>query len=169
MAKLTAKQKELLNNITQELRRETALAYISMGYENQTKAYLAACEKMGKNPSKNPETSASEILSYPNVLGFIASVKEQVAQEVQIDAAWVLKSLKKVHDRCMQEEAVKDRDGAPTGEYKFEHSGANKALELIGRHTDVQAYKDRTEVRNINEDLSDEELEKRIAALQASK
>ena len=169
MAKLTAKQKELLNNITQELRRETALAYISMGYENQTKAYLAACEKMGKKPSKNPETSASEILSYPNVLGFINSVKEQVAEEVQIDAAWVLAKLMKVHDRCMQEEAITDRDGAPTGEYKFEHSGANKALELIGKHTDVQAYKEKIEIRNINDDLSDDELQKRISELQAGK
>lgn len=166
MAKLTAKQKALLNDITQELRRETALAFIAGKYENQTKAYLAACKKMGKTPSKTPVSSASEILSYPNVLAFIKSVKEQVAEEVQIDAAWVLASLKKVHDRCMQEEAVKDRDGAPTGEYKFEHSGANKALELIGKHTDVQAYKEKLEIKNINDELSDEELEKRIKKIQ---
>lgn len=169
MAKLTAKQKELLEDIPQELRRETALAFIAGKYDNKTKAYLAACKKMGKTPSKNPETSACEILGYPNVLAFIKSVKEQVAESVQIDAAWVLASLKKVHDRCMQEEAVTDRDGAPTGEYKFEHSGANKALELIGKHTDVQAYKEKLEIRNINDDLSDEELQKRIAELQAAK
>jgi phage terminase small subunit len=146
MAKLTKHQSELLNLITQELRRETALAYIASGYDNKTKAYLAACKKMKRDPSKNPETSASEILSYPNVLGFINSVKIEIAQEAKIDAAWVLMSAKKVYDRCMQEEAVTDKEGDPTGEYKFEHSGANAALGIIGKHIDVQAFLDKKEV-----------------------
>ncbi len=46
----------------------------------------------------------------------------------------------------MQEEAVTDADGSPTGEYKFEHSGANKALEIIGKHVDVQAFLDKKQV-----------------------
>tara|TARA_R110000824_G_scaffold76487_1_gene193722 strand:+ start:536 stop:1048 length:513 start_codon:yes stop_codon:yes gene_type:complete len=143
MAKLTAKQKTLLDAIPQELRRETALAFIATGYDNQTQAYLAACKKMKRKPSKNPETSASEMLSYPNVLEFINSVKAVVAEEVQIDAAWVLKQAVKVHEMCMQVEQVTDREGAPTGELKFEHSGANKALEIIGKCVDVQAFVDK--------------------------
>tara|TARA_R110000782_G_C14819187_1_gene413726 strand:- start:7896 stop:8381 length:486 start_codon:yes stop_codon:yes gene_type:complete len=146
MAKLNDKQKSLLAAITQELRRETALSYIASGYDNKTKAYLAACKKMKRGPSKNPETSASEILSYPNVIEFINSVKVEIAQEAKIDAAWVLLSAKKVYDRCMQEEAVTDRDGNATGEYKFEHSGANAALGIIGKHIDVQAFLDRKEI-----------------------
>lgn len=144
--KLTKEQKELLGAITQELRRETALAYIANGYQNKTKSYLDACESMGKKPSKNPETSASEILGYPNVLDFLKSVKEKVAEEVQIDAAWVLRQAVKVHERCMQAEAVIDKEGGHTGEYKFEHSGANKALEIIGKHVDVQAFTDNLKV-----------------------
>ena len=49
----------------------------------------------------------------------------------------------KVHNRCMQHEEVTDREGASTGEFKFEHSGANKALEIIGKHVDVQAFLER--------------------------
>lgn len=146
MSNLTAKQKALFDNIPQELRRETALAYIASGYDNQTNAYLSACKKMGRNPSKNPETSASEILSYPNVLEFINSVKEVVAEKAQINAQWVLEQAVKVHERCMQAEPVIDKDGGHTGEYKFEHSGANKALEIIGKHIDVQAFLERKEV-----------------------
>lgn len=146
MTKLSSSQKELLSAITQELRRETALAFIAGGYENQTKAYLAACKKMKREPSKNPETSASEILSYPNVIEFINSVKEVVAQKAQIDAQWVLEQAVKVHERCMQAEPVIDKEGGPTGEYKFEHSGANKALEIIGKHVNVQAFLDKKEV-----------------------
>jgi hypothetical protein len=165
MSKLDSNQKSLLAAITQELRRETALAYIASGYDNKTKAYLAACKKMKRAPSKNPETSASEILSYPNVIGFINSVKIEIAQEAKIDAAWVLMSAKKVYDRCMQEEAVTDKEGATTGEYKFEHSGANTALGIIGKHVNVQAFLEKKEVKNINSELSDEELEMKIRKL----
>ncbi len=150
MAKLTAKQELFCKEYLIDL--NATHAAIRAGYSEKTASVIG-----------------HENLSKPYLAEYIAELKAKRNEKIEIDAAWVLKSLKKVHDRCMQEEAVKDRDGVPTGEYKFEHSGANKALELIGRHTDVQAYKDRTEVRNINEDLSDEELEKRIAALQAGK
>lgn len=159
-SKLTTEQKELLGAIKQELRRETALAYIANGYKNKTKSYLDACKSMGKKPSKNPETSASEMLSYPNVLGFLRSVKEKVAQDVQIDAAWVLRQAVKVHERCMQAEEVKDREGGSTGEYKFEHAGANKALEIIGKHIDVQAF---TENVKLNAEIAvTQTLEERL-------
>lgn len=95
---------------------------------------------------KTAKQIGSENLSKPDIAEYIAELKEKRTKKVEIDAAWVLESLKKVHDRCMQEEAVTDRDGAPTGEFKFEHSGANKSLELIGKHVDVQAYKEKTEV-----------------------
>lgn len=151
MGKLTAKQKELFNAIPQELRRETALAYIKAGYENQTKAYLAACKKMKRKPSKNPETSASEMLSYPNVIEFINSVKMAAADETQINAAWVLKAAKQVFDRCMQQEPVIS-NGEPTGEFKFSDSGANKALEIIGKHIDVQAFLTKQETKHVLSD-----------------
>lgn len=96
--KLTAKQKELLEEITQELRRETALSFIDGGYENQTKAYLDACKKMGKKPSKNPTASASEILSYPNVLAFINSVKAVAAERTQTNAEYVLRRLRDIDE-----------------------------------------------------------------------
>ncbi len=98
MSKLTAKQEALLASITQELRRETALAYIANGYENKTKAYISACKKMGKKVSKNPETSASEMLSYPNVEDFLDSVKAGIAEEVLIDAKYVLMRLKQIDE-----------------------------------------------------------------------
>jgi phage terminase small subunit len=39
-----------------------------------------------------------------------------------------------ISDRCVQGDPVLDRDGNPTGEWKFDSSGANKATELIGKH-----------------------------------
>lgn len=95
---------------------------------------------------KTAKQMGSENLSKPDIAEYIAKLKQDRSKKTEIDAAWVLAAAKKVHDRCMQEEAVVDRDGAPTGEYKFEHSGANKALEIIGKHIDVQAFLDKKEV-----------------------
>lgn len=175
MTKLTKEQKELFYSIKQELRRETALAYVNNGFENKTKAYLSACEKMGRAPSKNPETSASEMLSYPNVIEFLNSIKEKAAEEAQITAEWVLKSAKKVFDRCMQSEPILTSSGSPVmvktddGElaaaYKFDSTGANKSLEIIGKHIDIQAFKTVVENKVIIQDMTDDELDRELAKL----
>lgn len=94
--KLTARQETLLSRITTPLRVETALEYIKGGYQNKTAAYIKACKTLKKKPSKNPEVSACEILSYPNVEEFIDSVKHQAAESVNIDAAYVLGRLKEI-------------------------------------------------------------------------
>jgi phage terminase small subunit len=144
--KLTDKQEGLFKAIPSRLRQETALAFIKNGYENKKQSYLAACKKMNKKPSKNPETSASEILSYSNVTDFIDSVQIVVAESVNIDAEWVLRSAKQVFDRCMQFEGVVDKQGAPVLDpagnpiYKFEPNAANKSLEIIGKHVKVRAF-----------------------------
>jgi phage terminase small subunit len=149
MTKLRAKQELFCKEYMIDL--NAAQAAIRAGYSEKT-AKEIGCENLTK----------------PNIAEYIAELKAKRSDEVQIDAAWVLASLKKVHDRCMQEESVTDRDGTPTGEYKFEHSGANKALELMGKHTDVQAYKEKIEIKNINDELSDDDLNARIRKLQES-
>jgi hypothetical protein len=55
----------------------------------------------------------------------------------------------------MQEEAVTDKEGGTTGEYRFEHSGANAALGIIGKHVYVQAFLEKKESKNI--EMSHEE------------
>lgn len=104
---LTAKQKELLNAIESELRKETALEFIKNGYGNRKQSYIAACKTLNKKPSKNPETSGSEILKYPNVKAFIASVMEEVAGSVQIDAQYVLSRLHDI-DQLDVTDIIKD-------------------------------------------------------------
>ena len=93
---LTEEQEQLLNNIESELRKQCALCFIDNGYENKTKAYLDACEKLNKKPSKNPATSGAEILNYPNVVEFIDSIRKNVAEETQINAAYVLRRLQEI-------------------------------------------------------------------------
>jgi phage terminase small subunit len=49
-----------------------------------------------------------------------------------LDRSWVIERLMLVVNQCMQAEPVKDRKGNPTGEYKFDASGANAALRMLG-------------------------------------
>ena len=95
---------------------------------------------------KTAKQAGSENLSKPVISEKIAELKAARSKRLAIDADWVLSQAVKVHSRCMQEEAVTDADGSPTGEYKFEHSGANKSLELIGKHVSVQAFLDKKQV-----------------------
>lgn len=87
--------------------------------------------------------NANTVHKRPDVQARINYLKKELLEELGLDTYYVLKSLKSVAERCMQAEAVTDRDGAPTGEYKFEHTGANKALELIGKH--VGMFSDKVE------------------------
>lgn len=49
-----------------------------------------------------------------------------------LDREWVISRYMQVVERCMQAEPVLDKEGAPTGEYMFNASGANQALRALG-------------------------------------
>lgn len=75
-----------------------------------------------------------ENLQKPEIQKYIKKLIDERAEKTGLSAQWVLDRLQEIVERCMQHEAVRDRQGEPTGEYKFDSSGANKSLELIGRH-----------------------------------
>ena len=127
MAKLTDKQEAFCLEYLKDL--NATQAAIRAGYSEST-ARNIACENLTK----------------PNISERVAELMKQRTESTKIDAEWVLKSAKKVYDRCMQNEAVNDENG-DTGVYKFEHSGANKALEIIGKHVDVQAFLTKQETK----------------------
>lgn len=121
MAKLAAKQElfchEYLidNNATKSAIRAgySEKTARSMGYENLTK---------------------------PHIVDRIAVLRSERMNRLDIDKDYVLTQAVKLHERCMQEVPVLDEEGVETGEYKFEHTGANAALKTIGQHTDVRAF-----------------------------
>ena len=81
----------------------------------------------------------SRLLSNVNILARVKELKAKRADELELDAYWVLKRLKDISDRSMQAEPVMEFDHTEgmlveTGEYQFDSTGANKATELIGKH-----------------------------------
>ncbi len=127
MAVLTGKQLMFVNEYLIDL--NATQAAIRAGYSKKTAGQIG-----------------DENLKKPQISQMIDLLKEKRIQKVQVDAQWVLEKSIQLHDRCAQEAQVLDKDGSPTGEYKFEHTGVAKALELIGKHVNVQSFKENIEI-----------------------
>ena len=76
-------------------------------------------------------------------------------ERATVNKEWVLDRLRQNVERAMQIEQVKRASGIPTGEFRYQGSVANRALELLGK--ELGMFYDRAENR-----LS---LEARVAAM----
>ena len=133
--------------------------------DNQTAAAAAA-------GYKNAAVSASRHMDNPKVQERIAELMKQRNKRVKIDADYVLRQSVKIHERCMQEiepftdakgNHIHDEKGRPL--YVFDAKAAISALNLVGKHVDVQAFKDRMDV-NVNVTLADRMANARRRALE---
>jgi len=83
---------------------------------------------------KTAKDIGCENLAKPNIASYIAELKRKRSEKTAINAAWVLEKSVILYQRCMAESD------------EFSPSGAGKALDLIGKHIDVQAYSDKSVV-----------------------
>lgn len=94
--------------------------------------------------SKTAQEQGSRLLSNVMVQEAVKAAQDARSERTELTQDWVLDRLKEVTERCMQHEAVLDREGNATGEYTFNATGANKAIELIGKHLGM--FKDKVEL-----------------------
>lgn len=80
---------------------------------------------------KSAASQASRLLRNANIKAAIERRKEEMAKAAGIDALWALNRRVEIAERCMTAEPVRDKEGNETGEYTFDASGANKALDAI--------------------------------------
>ena len=92
---------------------------------------------------KTATEQASRLLTNVKVAESIQKNMDARAKKVELSAETVLKGIMRVIDRCEQAEPVLDREGLPTGEYRFEANAALKGYELLGRH--LKLFTDRVE------------------------
>ena len=124
VGKLTAKQEMFCKEYLIDL--NATQAAIRAGYSVKT-AVVIGCENLVK----------------PNIALCIQELFNERSEKVEISAEYVIKSIKSVAERCMQAEQVMEQ-GKPTGEYKFDASGANKSLGVLGRH--LKLFTDKVEL-----------------------
>lgn len=142
-------------------------AQLVAGGMTKREAFLQA-----RDPKKPPlksdgsiRQSATNLMNIPAVATRIKELQEQMIQ-VKLDVArereeqlaltrdWVIERLMENANRAMQATAVLGSDGEPTGEYKYDGSVANRALELLGK--ELGMFVERTENLNTNYAISDE-------------
>lgn len=134
---MTPKQEQFVREYLIDL--NATQAAIRAGYSERT-AYSA-----GQRLLKNVEVAAA-----------LVDAKADRAEAVGIDAQYVLRQAVKLHERCMQEiepltdrkgeqVMVKTEDGELAKAFVFNAAGAAKALELVGKHVGVQAFKEQFE------------------------
>jgi phage terminase small subunit len=75
------------------------------------------------------------LLKRPLVEKALAVARRQRNQRTQVDQDYVISKLVEVVERAMDPYPVLDRDGMPTGEFKWQGSVANQALALLAKHT----------------------------------
>lgn len=111
-----------------ELRRERfAREYLKD--LNGTRAAIAA----GYSPATAAQ-AATRLLKHVQVRAIIGEAQAELAEELGLDAAWVLDGLRENYERAMQAQPVYDREGNETGFFEYQGNVANRALELIGKH-----------------------------------
>ena len=86
--------------------------------------------------AKTAGTISVENMQKPLIADKIAEMKAERSAETRIDAAYVLEMSNQLLGRCMVE-----------GE-GFNAAGAGKALDLIGKHIDVQAFNEKATVES---------------------
>ena len=88
------------------------------------------------------ESTANKYLKDPECMKYISSKNDRASEKYGVSKGYIIKKLKTMVERCMQEEPVMKFDNItkeyiPTGEYTFDAKNANKALELLARHIDM--------------------------------
>lgn len=105
--------------------------------------------------SRRPSEQAYQLLQKTTVQARIAELQADALKVVGVNAEYVLRQAQKLHERCMQEiSPVMVREGRETVPliddegrqvFQFNAAGAAKALEIIGKHIDVQAFSEKHE------------------------
>lgn len=97
---------------------------------SMAEAVLAIGSPVGVECARDWEREQPAVRNRINELSAIATKNAII--KTGLDREWVISRLMSVVDRCMQSEPVLDKEGAPTGEYRFDSTGANQALRMLG-------------------------------------
>lgn len=118
-------------------------------------------------------TLSCRLLKMDKVQQYLEQKRRKLEIKTEMSAQYVLENLKDVAERCLAAKPVLNMAGKPVVDengnpvYRFDSAGANKALELIGKHLGVfnadQAGTSRVvlEVQVIREALMQEQEEAR--------
>jgi phage terminase small subunit len=124
MLKLTPKQQLFIDEYLIDL--NATQAAIRAGYSVKT-AGVIGIQNLGKL----------------NVRDALQLRMNDRTKRTEISADYVLTTIRNTIERCAQAQPVLDREGFPTGEYKFDSGAVLKGAELLGKH--LKLFTDKVE------------------------
>lgn len=94
------------------------------------------------------DQTVSALLKVPKVRQRIDELRAPILYQSSIDGSYIINGLKEVAERCMQrvpvmffnhitKEMEQETDEEGNGVWKFDSQGANRALELLGKHVGI--------------------------------
>ena len=124
---------------------------------NATQAAIRAGYSPGKD-NRSAQVQGERLLSNAEVCAAVDEAMKKRAEDLGIDARYVLQTIKTTVERCAQIAPVLDRKGEPdfvqtaNGDfapaYQFDPSGVLKGAELLGRH--LRMFTDKHELGATN-------------------
>lgn len=93
--------------------------------------------------AKTAEQQGFQLLKKTSVASAIQAQMDKRAESVEVSATYVLEGIKKLIERCEQAVPVYDKEGKPTGEWRFESGSAMRGYELLGKH--LKLFTDKVE------------------------
>ena len=112
------------------------------------------------------QASAQRIMARPEIVKYCEIIASRAAESVGVDANFVLEGAVELYDRCMGNRAylVTDEDGNTSEQRGFNPTVAGKALEIIGKHTQVQAFQDN--VNHTHTHVLEDKLGRRLKTIE---
>jgi len=100
-------------------------------------------------------SQGQRLLKHPEISHALGQAIAARSERTRVDADWVVRNLVEVAERCLQQKPVmvwdreerrmvQDTDAGGNGLWMFDSQGANRALELLGKHN--RMFIDRSEV-----------------------
>ena len=84
---------------------------------------------------KTARAIANELLTKLDIQEYICVLKNKRSERVKYSQDELMRDILEVKNRCMQANPVLDKEGNETGVWKFDSNGANKALDMLMKHT----------------------------------
>lgn len=136
-------------------------AYQGCGYPN---AHAPNGYRLMNKPKVRSRIAFLQQKKADEMIQASARVMERDVEKQQLTKAWVVDRLMTITQRCMQAEPVRDAAGKEMGIYQFNATGANRALELLGKEAGM--FVDRSKVELDVRNLTAEQLEALMAEME---
>ena len=134
--------------------RDFVLAYVSSGGVNATRAAITAgYAKSGAHVQASRMLRRSKVKEAILALG--REVCEEAKEKAVESATRVLEDAREIFEIAMRGVPIRDQRGRITG-YKPDLANANRALENIGKHIDVNAFIERRDLTSKGDKLDGE-------------